>query len=488
MKAAVAPFSFRLPARVRISRELAAAVLASTAVGACVTSPTAAKALVVGAAAVVAVLVGHWNRGALVGLLVLGVLNGLPILNTTPSAEPGANTLDDMFVLALFVALVWFNLAGVAHGGLAGVRRRVNIWAALFIGCCLVAILRAALFTGVPPVTAALFGRDFLYFAVLFPLMLGALRERRQIAGLLITLGIGALVFAVGLILISAFNKPVPALIHVSKTLDFEGFTRVYAPMADLLTAFLIMTVSFAVAAKASRRARMLAGVAAAVAASALALEFTRALYVSVFVAAVLTWLLWSFRENHAGQRIRMAGVLAGCAVIGLFAMTSVVEPQVSKDSAIGAVVERAASGIESHDDPADSVTYRVDLAKTSLTVLGSNLPVGLGFLDPDYRFVSDLPRGSIRNSDIGVFNVLMTMGLIGVLLLYGLLATVLKRLLTWREEGSGSLDWMRIGCSAWLISTLISSITLVTLFSVPGLMVTAIMLTLGLSSTGIVR
>jgi hypothetical protein len=167
-----------------------------------------------------------------------------------------------------------------------------------------------------------------------------------------------------------------------------------------------------------------------------------------------------------------------------VLAVTSVLGLRVSNDTAVGAIAARAGAGTE-RNDYSDSVTYRVDLASTSRGVLGSDWLSGLGFLDPDYRYFTDLPNGSIRSSDIGFFNVLMTMGIVGLVFIYAMPGVALMRLLRHRHrhEEQERLEWVQAGTVTWLISTLISSITLVTLFSVPGLIVTAAMLTIGLNS-----
>ena len=79
------------------------------------------------------------------------------------------------------------------------------------------------------------------------------------------------------------------------------------------------------------------------------------------------------------------------------------------------------------------------------------------------------------RNSDVGIFNALVTMGVVGSVLLYlpplWLLCALLRRS-RWRAPQDSYL-WM--GGAIWLLIALIASITLDNLVSVSGLATIAV-------------
>ena len=91
--------------------------------------------------------------------------------------------------------------------------------------------------------------------------------------------------------------------------------------------------------------------------------------------------------------------------------------------SATTAVVQRAESTVSTTTADSGNLGYRTQLDNTMLQVLGARWPVGLGFLDPTVHYVPELPNGAIRNADVGIFNVLMTMGAMGAVLIYGCVA-----------------------------------------------------------------
>ena len=126
------------------------------------------------------------------------------------------------------------------------------------------------------------------------------------------------------------------------------------------------------------------------------------------------------------------------------------------------------------------------------LGVPGQKWPVGLGFLHPAARYVPASPEGSIRNSDTGVFNALMTMGIVGVSLSTrpsrmdsvssGARVATLSEQPNHFPRGLSTEEQL----DRWALA---GSPTLIVLFSVPGLIMSALVLaasgTSSLSRTG---
>jgi hypothetical protein len=113
---------------------------------------------------------------------------------------------------------------------------------------------------------------------------------------------------------------------------------------------------------------------------------------------------------------------------------------------------------------------------------LGGHALLGLGFIDPRDQYDPSLPYGSIRNSDVGILNVVMTMGVVGAVLYYLPLLTVGVALAIRGWRGcSNTIAWIGLGSFAWCVTAAVTSPTLVTLFSPTGVVSAAAMLGLGL-------
>jgi hypothetical protein len=174
--------------------------------------------------------------------------------------------------------------------------------------------------------------------------------------------------------------------------------------------------------------------------------------------------------------------VLSLVLIVGAFTFVG----DAGSGGAVGAVVSRATSSISDVQSRGANVGYRLDVAGRMQQVLGSEWPIGLGFWHPSFHYVPDLPDGSIRNSDLGVSNSLMTMGVIGTMLLYLplLYAIVALQRARTRRRGSPSEAWLVYGIAAWLLIAVAASATLSTLFTVNGLALAAFVVSLGLRLT----
>jgi hypothetical protein len=195
----------------------------------------------------------------------------------------------------------------------------------------------------------------------------------------------------------------------------------------------------------------------------------------------VLAGAIWWFRRGPirgiARRRLLVVPLLA-VIVLALGATVSSTERHV-----FSTVATRALSGLSDVNSNSGTVGYRVSVNRQMLHLLGQEWPIGLGFIHPSAHPYPNLPGGSIRNSDLGVLNALMTMGAIGAILLYLPMLLVLRALTRAATvpESVGD-EWLRLGVTIWVIGTIASSITLVDLFSFGGLEVTACMLALATS------
>jgi hypothetical protein len=218
---------------------------------------------------------------------------------------------------------------------------------------------------------------------------------------------------------------------------------------------------------------------------TAVALLQVRAVYGALAIALLVVTALVGSRATAVAAALRRSGgkLLAALAIataVVVFARPSALTGTVA--TTVGA---RAVSGITEARAPTGNAAYRERLASSMLRRLGPSWPVGLGFLHPRDRYFVGLPDGAIRNTDVGVTNALMTMGPVGAALLYlpavatvvGLLATLM------RPRRGDPQPWLPYAAAVWLLAVLISSITLVTLFSTSGLVLTATLLAVTLAA-----
>jgi hypothetical protein len=426
-------------------------------------------------------MLGLWNRGALAGGLVLLVLNGVPLVNTRPAAVPGTgeNLASDVAFLGLVVLLAICAL----HRARLKEQDRITVLSAAWAACYLTwwGFKVAAGSPGVPFAPAVKFGREFMYFALFLPLALLALRRRSDLLGFAITLALGAAIFSVGQIVAQLVHTRITWLFHVEKVTEFEGVTRIYAPMNDLLIAALPMAfAAMLLGPRSWRRQAMLLTLLTGV---ATALSFVRAIYVSEVLALSLISVVWAAGAGWRPRRVRYA---LGLGIVGVLLAVSIAAVSGSRPASAGAssplqaVVARVELGVSDVQTNGGNVGYRLRQAHRELDVLSDHWIAGLGFLSPTYHYVPGLREGSIRDSDLGSLNIVMTMGLIGLLLAYfppiaGLIYVLRRR-----------YGFVQYGGAIYLSAAIIASVTLGTISSVSGLLVLGSMLALCLNWTAL--
>ncbi len=415
-----------------------------------------------------AIMVALWNRGVLAGILVLLVINGVPLINLQPAGQRSSGGLYDavFVILAMFLLVCSFaNAPSRAHNRLIV---WVFLWAGLYLAWWSFKVLAGS--PGVPLVPAIKYGRVFLYFIVFLPLALVALRQRKQLAGFGFTLAAGAALFSVGQILKQVTHANFGWLIHVTQTNEFEGITRIYAPMNDLVIAVFPMAfAAMLLGPKQWRRGALLLTVLTGLANT---LSFTRAVYVSEIVALILISIVWAKGTGWENRRIRYASMFALVAVIGGIAILGgATSGTTGSSSPVQAVISRAALGFTDVETGGGTAGYRLHKAHLELEVLGDHWLAGLGFLNPAYRYFAGLHEGSIQDDDLGSLSVLTTMGIIGLILAY--LPPILGLIYLLRRR-YGAIQY---GGAMYLTAALVGSITLGAVSTLSGLMVLGSML-----------
>jgi hypothetical protein len=233
-----------------------------------------------------------------------------------------------------------------------------------------------------------------------------------------------------------------------------------------------------------NRRVQTRAILAAALFGTAMLLQLTRSAYFGAATGFVLGGTIWWFRrhpyQGTARRRLLVIPVVLVC-LLALGAALFSFERHL-----LSLVGERIGLAFTDLNSQGGTVGVRANVSGRMIGLLGGEWPIGLGFLHPTaVHFFGFLPNGSIRNPDTGVLNVLMTMGAVGTVLLYLPLLVVLFRLArSSRVVETRQIEWFRLGLTVWIVGVVVSSITLVDLFSFGGLELTACLLALAVAAS----
>lgn len=435
--------------------------------------------LVIGGACGIAWLAIARNYpGVALGFWVLLATNTVPFLNVDSFRVPGSFRPEDAILLLLVIAAALAGARGVRPAHL-GTWLRGGL--ALFAAVWLITFLRSWLVAGIPPVPAILFGRDFVFYGVTLVAARYLLSQRQgQVATALATMTGGALVYALAQIAYQVTGLRAGWIVHPHMEAMSASIVRTYQNSTTLV--WLLVPITLALGLGMVGRWRgiwLLATVAFVVAAL---LNQTRASYIGMAVGILVVLILMvRGRWAHTGVRrlyMLLVAMAVAAAVITPLASTALhgaADTVVSRTSSIVAELDR------SDQAALATLSYRQSLAHEMLAVLGRDWPIGLGFLHPAVHYVAGLPQGSIRNDDLGLMQVLMTMGALGLsLLLLTVLAPVgtAARWLLGAAGGNGPADPGRMivsGAVAAVASALAASMTLGTFADGPSAMVAGV-------------
>jgi hypothetical protein len=440
-------------------------------------------------AAVAALVLARWWPGPFVALTVLVIMNGVPAVDLSTRVV-GSFGIQDCGVLALAAGLYSYR-GEIVVGRERRVARIAAIWSACFVAWWIITFARSVLLDGIPIRYVVSYGRDFLYFAILLPLAVRARLPSKSVRYGVLLLIAGVVVYAVGQIGSALSGHELSWLVHPLESGKTSGLVRLASPMSEVVSTSLIFLAAWLVAGGVSRRQVPAAALVTLLAVS-VALQLTRSNYAAMVVALVTGVAVHSIRGGSFTAvivRVAMAVLVVTVAVIALG--TAKVANSGIGDVA-SSVATRAESGVSAVSNSSGTFGYRTHLDATMLHVLGSQWPIGLGFLDPTVHYVAGVPEGAIRNSDVGVFNALMTMGVIGALfiyapLLYGFVA-LLRASRSWGRLELSKRRWIAYGAAAWIAWALVGSWNLVVLFSVTGLVITALVLGVLAQATAVAR
>jgi len=440
-----------------------------------------AKAVAATAAvAAISLLARGRAYGVLLGIALVGALNGIPGWNVNPDNN-SIGHVQDVFALAILLGSLYVVMSG-------RVSTRSQLQRALYTVCAAFALwwiltwARTTIFGVVPASLAARFARDFLYFALTLPLLCDVFitypRLRRQVMW---TLGVAAAIFATAQIVYSQTHANLNFIIHSRLTTSFEGTTRVYSSMTLLVRASFALSLAALILAP-SPRARRWAIVPTALFGLSMILQLTRAAYVGAAVGVLVAGAVWWFRAGHVRDVVRKRLIVVPMLLALLVGATAAVSS--GERHLISKIATRAVGGYSDVNNTSGTVAVRTHVAGEELAVLGGDWPVGLGFQHPQAHPYPTLPNGSIRDTDLGVLNIVMLMGALGAILLYLPVLIVLRALVKRRSDPQGDMEpeWLRFGAALWIVAVITSSLTLTELFSFGGLELSAVILALAVS------
>jgi len=434
-------------------------VLATTSHAPLVLAATAAAGLIL-------ILIERFGSGCAAGLLILAGLDALPGPNLETTRVANSITAQDVAVAALIILLIYRNRQGdyrlltVSTKG-----RQLRTWAVVFLAWYVLVILRTWASTPVPLVHAVTFTRDFLYFAVLLPLMVGPFRQREFRRVALITLGSGALVAAIAETVAVAGHTPLSVLVHTYQQGQQLGLTRLYTSASDIPFAGLPLGFGLFLFGQA-RFARIFGAVLALVSLTAVLVGLTRAMYLGETVGLTFAVLVTLLRGDSVARVGRRQFSKALCVIVLAVGAVSLYSPPSS--STLTGASQRASSLLA---DLTGSQAGGVDFSLQTREVetqsiekaLGAEWPIGLGALDPSYDYVSNVPDGNIRNPDVSLLGAVAAIGAIGVAIYAFPLFSLLFALLAdrWRVQDHRDGDWLAFGGLAWCVAALVASPTL---------------------------
>ena len=430
------------------------------------------KVLVELAAVGVLGLLAMYQRGMLIAVLVLAGMNGVPFFDTSRPALHHIAVQDVACFALVGVSLAWIVAGAGRHA--PPIARRLGWCGALLLAWCLFTALRSWATGGAPLLGGLREGRDFMYFGALLMVLPRVRLTERELRALLAVLVAGVCLFSIGQIAtIEGYANPT-YLVHATATGVTLGSTRVYAQMNDLLFAGVAIGVA-AVVLGVNRRVSIPVTLLLLV---SLAVQLTRARWIALIASFVVVsaWFVLQGERRAALAVRRRIPMILGLVVLAV-ALVAIADPALLSGSRLLKRVLSAFTDVGASSTTTSTVAVRQQVAGAMLQLLGGRWPIGVGLIPPSAHYYLTLPGGALRDPDVGVMNAVMTIGVIGAALIYAPFIVMLRYSMRIARTTVTSYQWLIYGGQIWIVASLISSITLITLFSVGGLVMSAALL-----------
>ena len=397
--------------------------------------------------------------GLLCGLWLLAILNGIPGVNLSQHVQSG------LIVTAIIALSIPCLVRGMESYPLS---RYINRSCFLLAVWWVITLVRSVL-AGIPLKSAALLCEQYIFFALLLPVLcVFVKRHRTMLPSVFVLLMLGAEIYALALIISNVGHKTMSVFLHGNVN-TYGGGVRIYSPMTDLLWLCLAVCLGRVVALP-GRREKHRRALAAVPLLVALAFQQTRAIYFALvvgFIVVMVVLLLGSRERPFAIAAKRHLNVLSYSLLLATIA--AVIHP-----SLVTLIGTRVVRGIAILRHNSGTVGIRTAIAHAMLSALADRWPIGLGFVTPSAASTLGIPGNSILDSDVGMLNILMPMGVVGLVLLYVPVVACFCRSLFLLRRGKRTVSAWHVGSLFWLSGVIATSITLVVLFLASGLVLTA--------------
>jgi hypothetical protein len=420
----------------------------------------------------------QFNPGALIAVLLIAQLGGIPGLRLT-------NGQETLVLIVQIAVMVWvIALPSRERRGATALESATYLGCALYLAWWILVALKTTVLEGGSATAALAAARDLAYIPILLPLALVAMRSAWNRKGFLVAMGIGTAVFLVLRVLYGLGFSAAGHLIISQRLSELGGVTRVFSSMNYPMVAAVALGVAAALRGQ-TPRIRAVGWAFALMGSAAVVLQLTRAIYIGLGAGILIAIVAWYLQGSGPGQtafRRRAMTLVGGVAVVTCVVLLW--GPGTGGSGKASAVSERLDEGVTNIAEGTGTVGIRESAARAILQTVGNDWPTGMGFWLPSERYFSGVRQGDLRDTDLGIVNLIATEGALGVALLYLPLLFLLARLLisptmlrgrrappyrpeSEREEGDAG--WLLLGFSIWLASILVSSITLGNFFTRPG-------------------
>jgi hypothetical protein len=359
-----------------------------------------------------------------VALWVLAFTNTLPFVNLDVLSVHGNVQPSDALIAALLLGTV---LPAVRLGpGLRDLKwqRRAMILAMCFIIWWAFTLLRTYWFGAAPLSFAALYGRDLLYMPIALICATCLLRRVADVLNVLVVLAAAASIYAAAYLAGVLTGASVSWILHPYLVINSAGLVQPFQYSSWLVVCLLPVAFWRGMPGRgwrlwAWRTCALLLGTQVLV-------TLTRGNYIGVglglAVSIAAVFIAPQYSELRRGLAARWF-FIASVVSAGALSLTVALPSLLSTRGATNIVLSRLSSVFAivggGHGPQDANWVYRVALLRAMSRVLGGDWLWGLGFLHPSVHYVAQLPMGSIRNTDVGVSNTLMTLGLIGTVLAF---------------------------------------------------------------------
>lgn len=367
---------------------------------------------------------------------------------------PFINIFNVQLVSSLRVQDAMFLLSIVAYGIRTVLhplpKKRTIDWVGVsIIGLVFYVALRAVLTSlhyGLPMLSSFAFARTYFYYLMYFPIRRLILTHRTPWMVSLLVYGV---FFSLAII--------IESLAHINLTFITHPygyqFRGAVVRLFDYGQALSWLSLSFLSGKflSARRGRKMLVGMGVIICAVSLVLGYSRALTVGIVLGLFLAIMV---SVSARGRKLYFVGLV----ILGLTVSASVMK--IASPSLWTQLASRYESTISLVTNDTGTLGYRTQIYQAFYEPLVLQDPVmGVGFVNPNYSGIYYyLPYHSLEDTDLGFVSPLVTMGIVGTGLVF--LPFGVEEFLILRKKHSGE-----IGANIFVLSAVITSLTLVTLF-----------------------